>query len=321
MELDEEHSKVLRHVFDTFAPGDRSMPKASQVGAAELFAEWAAANLDAAQRRELSVLLGRWKRFADLDHVQRERILLSCARSQSPCERVAYQSLKSVGPLAYLSAIEPTQTWASSGYPAPLGGASPAPPPIAPVRISSDTTLDCDVVIVGSGTGAGTAAAVLASSGIDVMVLEGADLGLREAPLDTWRAAANRFGPVPGANLDSVALMRNSCRGGGQAVNYTAAFRTSDAVRAEWAELGAHQFADNEYSRALDAVCQKLGATTEPTPRPAQGDAMARGLSQLGWYVASIPRQPQRLRCRKRMRRLLHGLPTWCRAVAQHVAA
>ena len=131
---------------------------------------------------------------------------------------------------------------------------------------------------------------MLASSGIDVIVLEAADFGSREAPLDTWRAVANRFGPVPGANLDSVALMRNSCRGGGQAVNYTAAFRTSDAVRAEWAELGAHQFADNEYGRALDAVCQKLGATTEPTPTPAQGDVMAKGLSELGWHVASIPR-------------------------------
>jgi long-chain-alcohol oxidase len=85
-------------------------------------------------------------------------------------------------------------------------------------------------------------------------------------------------------------LIRNSCRGGGQAVNYTAAFRTSDAVRAEWAELGADQFAGDEYSRALDAVCQKLGATTEPAQTPAKGDVMARGLRELGWHVASIPR-------------------------------
>jgi long-chain-alcohol oxidase len=284
-------------------PGDGSMPGASHVGTAERFTEWAVANLDAAQQLELITLLGKWnlpitglisgagwKRFADLDQVRRERILLSCARSRQACKRVAYQSLKTVGLLAYLSAIESTQTWASSGYPAPGGGASPAPPPVAPLRISSDTTLDCGVVIVGSGTGAGTAAAVLASSGIDVMVLEAADFGPRDASLDTWWAAANRFGPVRGANLDSVALMRNSCRGGAQAVNYTAAFRTSDAVRAEWAELGARQFAYDEYSRALDAVCQKLGATTEPTPTPARGDVMATGLSELGWHVASIPR-------------------------------
>lgn len=304
MDLKAEHINVLRSVFDTFAPGDGSIPKASQVGTAERFAEWSAANLDAAQRLEFTALLDGLNLpvtglishagsmcFGDLDQVQRERVLLSYARSRSACKRAAYQSLKTVGLLAYLSAIESTQTWASSGYPTPLGGGSPLPPPVAPLRISSDTTLDCGVVIVGSGTGAGTAAAVLASSGIDVIVLEAADVGLRESPLDTWRAAANRFGPLPGANLESVALMRNSCRGGGHAVNYTGAFRTSDCVRAEWAKLGAHQFADAEYSRALDAVCQKLGATTESAPTPPQGDVMARGLSKLGWHVASIPRQ------------------------------
>ena len=256
-----------------------------------------------ARRRELEALLTAWNRpitdlpsgagskhFADLDQVQRERILLSCAEARRPCERAAFQSLKTVGVLAYLSAIESSQTWASTGYPAPLGGPFAAPPPVAPIRISTDTKLDCGVVVVGSGTGAGTAAAVLASSGIEVIVLEAADFGLRGAPVDDWGAVANRFGPVPAASLDSVALLRNSCRGGGQAVNYTAAFRTSDAVRTEWAQFGTHQFADNEYARALDAVCQRLGATTEPTPTPARGDVMAKGLGELGWHGASIPR-------------------------------
>jgi hypothetical protein len=145
---------------------------------------------------------GHWvKRFADLDQVQRKRILLSCARSRSPRKRIAYQSLKTVRLLAYLSAIESTQTWASSGYPAPVGGTAPAPPPVARLRISRDTTLDCGVVIVGSGTGAATGAAVPASSGIDVVVLGAADVGLPEAGLDTWQAVANRFGPIPGPNL------------------------------------------------------------------------------------------------------------------------
>ena len=40
MDLKAEHINVLRSVFDTFAPGDGSIPKASQVGTAERFAEW-----------------------------------------------------------------------------------------------------------------------------------------------------------------------------------------------------------------------------------------------------------------------------------------
>jgi hypothetical protein len=90
----EVYSKVLRRSSTGFASGGRSMPKASQVGTADRFVG---------------------KRFADLDQVRRERILLSCARSRSPRKRIAYQSLKTVGLLAYLSAIESTQNWASSG--------------------------------------------------------------------------------------------------------------------------------------------------------------------------------------------------------------
>jgi long-chain-alcohol oxidase len=297
VELEVKYRDVLRSLFDTFAPGDGSIPKASEVGTEDRFVEWAAANLAAAQGVELDALLGTWKRFADFDQLQRERILLSWARSRSSRKRIGYQLLKTVGLLAYLSAIESTQTWASSGYPAPVGGTALAPP-VAPIRISHDTTLNCDVVVVGSGTGAGTAAAVLASSGIDVIVLEAADFGLPETGFDSWQAVANRFGPVPGTNLDSVARLRGSCRGGEQVVNYTAAFRTSDAIRAEWAGLGARQFASDAYSRALDAVCQKLGATTEAIPAnakgpakgPANADAMTRGLLELGWHAASIPR-------------------------------
>ncbi len=302
MQPDEELT-ALRSVFDTFASGDGTTPRASETRAAELFAEWAAANLDVTQREELSAVLHTWNgaitganfnagppRAVGLDHMQRERMLLSWAQSRRSSERSVFQSLKTVGLLAYLSETESAETWASSGYPSPHSGASPTPPPVAPLRISGDATLSCGVVIVGSGPGTGTAAAVLASSGIDVMVLEAADFKSGDAALDNWRAVANRFGPLSGTNIDSVALMRNSCRGGGQAVNYTAAFRTSDAVRAAWAELGASHFADNEYARALDAVCEKLGTTTESAPGAAQDDVMARGLGELGWRVASIPR-------------------------------
>jgi hypothetical protein len=74
-----------------------------------------------------------------------------------------------VGLLAYLSAIESTHTWASNGHPAPVDDTASAP--LAPLRISRDATIDCGVVIMRSGTAAGTSVAELASSGIDVIVL------------------------------------------------------------------------------------------------------------------------------------------------------
>lgn len=286
------HLTGLASILDTFVPGDASTPRASAVGTAQRLAEWAATNLSPKQRRELDALLSAWtvRAAGAASNAERELLLVSSATCRDHRERITYESLKTVGLLAYLSATESTQTWASSGYPTPAGNTLHTPPPVTPLDIHCDTEINCGVVVVGSGPAAGAAAAVLAASGIDVVVLSAADFGPPRAGLEAWQAVANRFGPIAGMNPDGIAVLKGACSGGEQVVNHTAAFRTPDAIRAEWAELGARQFADHEYGRALDAVCQKLGGTTEPAPNGVPGDVMARGLHELGWHAASIPR-------------------------------
>src|SRR6185295_18009428 len=133
-------------------------------------------------------------------------------------------------------------------------------------------TLECDVCVVGSGAGGGTAAGVLAAAGLDVVVLESGDYYDDEdfdgAELEGY-GRMYMYGGGAATNDQSVGLLAGSCLGGGTTVNYTTSFKTPDDVREEWARHGVNQ----EHNR-----------------ESAREQVLHRGLSDLGWHVDSMPR-------------------------------
>ncbi|MFN2388874.1 MAG: NAD(P)-binding protein, partial [Actinomycetota bacterium] len=66
----------------------------------------------------------------------------------------------------------PGAEWERIGYPGPLGPPPDEPKRLTPLEVTNDEVLRCDVVIVGSGAGGACVAALLARSGLDVVVLE-----------------------------------------------------------------------------------------------------------------------------------------------------
>src|SRR3954468_18586780 len=62
--------------------------------------------------------------------------------------------------------------WATFGYPGPIVAPPQTPKPIAPITPDGDTTLEADVVVVGSGAGGSVIAATLANQGLKVLVVE-----------------------------------------------------------------------------------------------------------------------------------------------------
>ena len=180
------------------------------------------------------------RRFTSLAQDERERVLLSWADSRVVQRRAAFQALRKGTLLAYYGqggdngARNPA--WDAIGYPGPLGPPqNPPPRTIEPLQVDEDTTLECDVVVVGSGAGGGTAAAVLAQAGLDVVIVEAgryfSEKDFDGAELSGFDRLYLNGGGMASADA-SVGLLAAQGLGGTTLVNYTFSFRTPDNVRA-----------------------------------------------------------------------------------------
>ncbi|MDQ6834719.1 MAG: GMC family oxidoreductase N-terminal domain-containing protein, partial [Actinomycetota bacterium] len=183
--------------------------------------------------------------------------------------------------------------WDVIGYDGPLGKLEQAAPKaLRTTPISGDTTLDCDVVIVGSGAGGGAAAGVLAGAGLDVIVIEsGGYYDDEDFEGSEFKALTNYYMGAPSATHDqSVGLIAGACLGGGTVVNYSTSFRTPDDVRAEWAGHGVPAFASEDYTASLDAVTERMGVSQEYNEPSARDQKLQEGCVKLGWHVDAMPR-------------------------------
>ncbi len=187
--------------------------------------------------------VGRLAPFSSLPARKRARVLLSWADSALAQRRGAFQALRKAVGYLYVMLPGPksgaSPVWPKMKYPGPLGTQKPGAARALRVEVPQrDLELTADVCVVGSGAGGGTAAAVLASAGKDVIVLEaggyyddadfdGAELaGFHRLYLDHGFAATEDH---------SVGLLAGECVGGGTVVNYCTSFHTPDEVRNEWA--------------------------------------------------------------------------------------
>lgn len=188
----------------------------------------------------------------------------------------------------------PCKEWDLIGYEGPLGNAPRAKKMLSPIEISSDETIDCDVVIVGSGAGGGCAAAALAAAGLDVVVIEKGGY-YAQSDFHHNESQAMREMYLYGGTLTTsdlgVRILAGSAVGGGTLVNYATAFKTPSYVLDEWAwTTGIEAFANGEIAESLDQVGERIGITTEESAPGRRDQLMEEGLQKLGWHVDPLPR-------------------------------
>jgi long-chain-alcohol oxidase len=316
---------ALDAICDTFAPGGDGLPSATELGVPAALLALVSRNPRAAERKQVAQLLGLWdshllcaiagggvKRFTRLSQADRERVLLSWADSRVGARRAAFQALRKGTLLAYYGKDgngDPNPVWEAIGYPGPLGAPrNPPPPGIEPVAVGEDTTLDCDVVVVGSGAGGGTAAAVLAEAGLDVVILE-AGRYFTEKDFDGGELSGFDRLYLNGGGMasasGSIGLLAAQGLGGTTLVNYTFSFRPPDKVRQEWAgEHGLAAVASKDFDSSLDAVWERIGVNAEHSIPSRRDETIREGLDKLGWEWEVMQRNVRG--CTEEVCRLCH---------------
>jgi len=163
----DSRSPVLVAMADTFI-GGMGHP-GSPIRVAGSMEETFAGLPSAADRRRLRFIVGvfgsRVGTFAltgrpvPFHHWSRERRVAKMAAwstSRLTFRRQLFQVFKRLSLLAFLGDTEDDGTnpvWPEIGYPGPVSTPPPMPKPIRTTELDGDTTLSCDVIVVGSGAG------------------------------------------------------------------------------------------------------------------------------------------------------------------------
>ncbi|XP_042490485.1 long-chain-alcohol oxidase FAO4A-like isoform X2 [Macadamia integrifolia] len=158
---------------------------------------------------------------------------------------------------------------------------------------SPSLIIQCDAVVVGSGSGGGVVAGVLAKAGYKVVVLEKGNylartnLSLLEGPaldnmyLDGGMLATRNVG---------VNVLAGSTVGGGSTINWSASIRTPDHVIKEWCtNYELELFGSKLYKEAMDVICERMGVQSDIQEEGFNNAVLRKGCNVLGYPVANIP--------------------------------
>jgi long-chain-alcohol oxidase len=310
MQLTPRQRRALESICETFLPAAEGWPSALEMGVPAALADALDFNPRTRERAQFLNLLdiwdsklhalalaGEWAPFSSLEVEARESMVRSWADSSLRKRRAAFQALRKA--IGFLYVMLPqsngqSAVWEKLRYPGPIGSHRPqAVKNLKVIAPEKELELTCDVCVIGSGAGGGVAAAVLANAGKDVVVLEAGkyydDADFDGAELSGFRRLYAEGG-FAATHDHSVSFLAGECLGGGTVVNYCTSFRTPDDIREEWADAGAKWIAGAEYTKSLDAVCERLHVNREQNRVSMREQMLERGLKALGWHVDAMPR-------------------------------
>ena len=178
--------------------------------------------------------------------------------------------------------------------------------------VTGDLSVDCDVVIVGSGAGGATMAAELAEAGVDVVVIEEGGYHPTESfSADSMRALRTLYrdgGGGMAVGRPSVLFAEGRCVGGSTVVNGGMSWRTPERVLERWSAAGVLGLREREMEAWFaKAEARHSVGLQDPETIGRDSELMRAGAVAKGWAV--VPNRRGQLHCAG-TNNCLNGCPT-----------
>jgi choline dehydrogenase-like flavoprotein len=157
---------------------------------------------------------------------------------------------------------------------------------------SEPETIETDVVIVGSGCGAGVVAKNLSEAGYKVIIVDKAyHWPAEHLPMTETEGWGHMFynGGFMFSDDSSTCVVAGQTWGGGGTINWSASLQPQGYVRQEWADGGLPFFTSSEFQECLDNVCTRMGVSADHITHNKSSDVLLEGSRRLGWTAKAVP--------------------------------
>ena len=298
--------RALEAICDAMVPSSGSGDGAVELGVPTEIEGWIASFSPSSRQAVRAMLIGynyspllsrHLRPFTRLSPADRSAWVDASGNRRFRARREAFSGLQTLVQIAYASHPRVAQAIGYDGSPLLPLAERPAPSAL-PVRSWPDveTSIEVDVVIVGSGAGGAVAADSLARAGLRVVVLEegGAYRVEEEAesrPVDKMLRLFRDNGLTFAIGSPVISLPMGRAVGGTTVVNSGTCFRTPDGVLADWSRGGVSGITPDEMAPIFDEVEDVLGV--QPVPENVlgtNGSVARRGAEALGWSGGPIRR-------------------------------
>jgi choline dehydrogenase-like flavoprotein len=253
----------------------------------------------------LGFTVGQFSSFKRLSSEKREIVLQKFSQHFLPPLRQIFNALKKMTAFIYYGTSfddKDNPNWKALKYEIPKINAKnyediSAENTIKPIEIYKDADLECDVLIIGSGSGGGVVAGELATAGYNVIVVE-KGIYRHYSKFDNREAesVASLYDSkgLLATKDSSITVFAGSNLGGGTTINWTGSLKTPDYILEEWAKEADLPFLTTpKYQEGFASVMQKTNVSTNETIHNTQNQKLWEGSEKLGQFLKLMPRNTQ----------------------------